>query len=657
MSAARIVLRRRGVPRLAHPFCVYGVVRRVSDLGHVLQVAGDLCVGDFVVAEVATDVTIVGGHVDEAVAAEVEEDHLLLAGFLGFERFAYGGGDGVAGFRCGDDALGAGEEHGALEGLGLRDVGATHQPVLEQLRDDDACAVVAQPAGMYIGGVEVVSEGVHGQQGGVAAFVAEVVAELAAGEFGATLGLCSDVFGGPSIEDGVAHEGEGQAAEVGAATETGNDGVGVFAGHFHLLLGFKAYDGLVQRDVAEYGAEGVFAAGGGGGQLDGLTDGGAERAAVVGVLRDEVLAGAGTHGGGAFHRGVEGAHNHGAVGLLLHGVLHLIDGAFQPEHFGGIGQGSTPLPGAGLGGDVGDAFLLAIVALRQGAVHLVRAKRVDALVLEVDMCGGVEGFLQFVGAYQRGGAVTFVFVEYLLGDVNPGVGLVEFLPRALFGENGEQVLGLQGLFGAGVQQVKRFVFHLRLDVVPACGELILGEEETFLFHFVLEKFVDGLWLLIFRNVGVPACSVYRYDFEHSGLVGAESQAVCFVGAPPCRTAVLSVAYEVALAVGGFADGVGVPQFAVWVATETAHLVEVTPGLVANEAVASVGGTLLDGPFLSLRIDGVALGHEFGGCAGRLRGEVGEVPSVHFDEIRAVGDELHGEHVESVLVACRAIGLF
>ena len=39
-------------------------------------------VGDLVVLEVAGEVLVVGRHVDEAVSAEIEEQHLLLAGLL-----------------------------------------------------------------------------------------------------------------------------------------------------------------------------------------------------------------------------------------------------------------------------------------------------------------------------------------------------------------------------------------------------------------------------------------------------------------------------------------------------------------------------------------------------------------------------------------------
>ena len=80
----------------------------------------------------------------------------------------------------------------------------------------------------------------HGQQGGVASLVAEVVAELAARELGARLGFCGHELCLLAVEDIVAHEGEGYASEVRAASETRYHHVGILARHLHLLFRFEA---------------------------------------------------------------------------------------------------------------------------------------------------------------------------------------------------------------------------------------------------------------------------------------------------------------------------------------------------------------------------------------------------------------------------------
>ena len=79
-----------------------------------------------------------------------------------------------------------------------------------------------------------------------------------------------------AIEDVVAHEREGYAAEVAAASEACYHLVGVLVGHGHLLLCLQTYDGLVQGHVVEHRTEGVLAVRCGGGELHGLRYGGAE---------------------------------------------------------------------------------------------------------------------------------------------------------------------------------------------------------------------------------------------------------------------------------------------------------------------------------------------------------------------------------------------
>ena len=129
---------------------------------------------------------------------------------------------------------------------------------------------------MDVRGLEVVAQGEHGQQRRIACLVAEVVAELTAGELRTAVGLGSNKFGVALAAQVVTHEGERNAAEVGTATEAADDNVGVFACHLHLLLSLETDNGLMESDVVEHGSEGVFAVGRSGCQLNGLADGGAE---------------------------------------------------------------------------------------------------------------------------------------------------------------------------------------------------------------------------------------------------------------------------------------------------------------------------------------------------------------------------------------------
>ena len=205
-----------------------------------------------------------------------------------------------------------------------------------------------------------------------------------------------------------------------------------------------------------------------------------------GVAGDDVLAGTRRHGGRPFHHRTEGTHDQRPVRLLLHGNLHLVDSRLQPEHLRSIGQGGPPLAGTGLRGDVRNAFLLAVVALRKGRVDLVRAQRIHAFVLEVDVGRRVKGFLQGVGTDERCRTVIPVHIQHLFRNVNPCVLRVKLLTRTFHAEDLGKILGFHGLVGDRMEGRKRFDRHIRLNVVPLCGNVLLVEQVSFLVcHTVL----------------------------------------------------------------------------------------------------------------------------------------------------------------------------
>ena len=279
----------------------------------------------------------------------------------------------------------------------------------------------------------------------------------------------------------MAHEGEGDTAKVGTSSEAGDDGVGIFTRHFHLLFGFQSDDGLVQGHVAQYGAEGIFAVGSGLCQLYGFGNGCSQRALIVGMGGQYIFSGAGRHGGRRGNLRTECLHDAAAVGLLLVTDFYLIDSGFQSEEAGGICQGSSPLSGTGFGGHVSHSLLLAIVCLWDGGVQLVRAHRADALVLEVDMCRCAERFLQSISAHQRSAAVVFVHFADLFGDFNPRVSLIQFLAAEFLGKDGIQVFCFQRLLGAGVKRWHGLVHHIGLYVIPVLWDCLFRENESFLF--------------------------------------------------------------------------------------------------------------------------------------------------------------------------------
>src|SRR5579885_476887 len=95
-------------------------IRRYGEGRDVAQGAFDFLSRQLVVFQLAGEVGIVGGHIEVAVTAEVEQDRLLLALFLAAQRFVDGRLDGVRRFRSRDDGLAAGKSDRGAEDIQLR---------------------------------------------------------------------------------------------------------------------------------------------------------------------------------------------------------------------------------------------------------------------------------------------------------------------------------------------------------------------------------------------------------------------------------------------------------------------------------------------------------------------------------------------------------
>ncbi len=178
----------------------------------------------------------------------------------------------------------------------------------------------------------------------------------------------------------------------------------------------------------------------------------------------------------------ERLHDRTAVGLLLVADLDHVDGQFQTERLGCVGEGRAPLSGSRFGRDVGDAFLFAVIGLCQRRVELVGTHGADAFVLEVDVGRRAERFFQIVGPHERRAAVVFVLFAHGFGNVDPCVGLVHFLIGQRAGEDRVEILGPERLAGGGVERRHGFVGHVGRDVVPAGGDFGFGQNEAFGFR-------------------------------------------------------------------------------------------------------------------------------------------------------------------------------
>ena len=339
--------------------------------------------------------------------------------------------------------------------------------------------------------LESMADRVHREQGSHARLIAEVILELAPRQFRTGGRFRCDETRLLAFLDVVTHEGIGDAAEVGAAAEARDDDIRILARQRHLLLRLQADDSLMQAHMIQHGTERVLAVRRRNGQLDGLRNRAAQGTLVIGIHRQDILAGAGGHRRGRRDRRAECLHDGAAVRLLVVAGLDHIHRALDAELLGRIGKGAAPLAGSGLRGDIGDTLLLGVIGLRQGGIQFVRTRGGDTLVLEIDVGRGAEGRLELIGTHQRRAAVGRILLADRLRNGNPFVDGIELLLGTLFAEDGVEVFRLERLPGAGMEDGLGLVGHNRLDVEPCLRDLAVRENEFFLFHdtVVLKRFI------------------------------------------------------------------------------------------------------------------------------------------------------------------------
>jgi hypothetical protein len=224
------------------------------------------------------------------MAAQVEQDHLGTPFGLAAQRFDDGALDRMVGLGCGQDAFGARKQHAGGEALVLRIGRGFDQVQFLQVADQRRHAVVAQAAGVEARRREGAAQRVHLGQRRQMRGVAEVVGELAARQAGAGGRLHRHDAALLATAQLLADEGEGDAGEVAAATGAADDDVGVVPGHLQLQHGLLADDGLVHQHVVEHRTQRVLGVVVGGGHFHRFADGNAQRAGVIGVLRQDGAA-------------------------------------------------------------------------------------------------------------------------------------------------------------------------------------------------------------------------------------------------------------------------------------------------------------------------------------------------------------------------------
>ena len=235
-----------------------------------------------------------------AVAAEVEEDHPLLAGLLGGLGLVEGGADRVEGSGAGMIPSQRANCTAAAKAAFCLNAFASTSALLDQGAEARGIAVVAQAAGVHRRRHEVVAERVHRHQRGHPHRVAEVIGVGAAGQRRARGRLGGDEARLLAVAQ-VRAAGTGRRCRRSSSrrphsrsTTSGYSPAISICGN-RLLADHR----LVQADVVEHRAQRVVGVLAPGGDLDRLGDRDPEAARAVLGLRAARL---GQLGGAAVNR-------------------------------------------------------------------------------------------------------------------------------------------------------------------------------------------------------------------------------------------------------------------------------------------------------------------------------------------------------------------
>ena len=386
----------------------------------------------------------------------------------------------MARLRRRNDALRLGKEPARLKTFELVHAHRFDQFFPDQGRDDGRHAVVAEPAGMDARGDEIMAQGVHVEQRGLAGHIAVVIGIDAAGQRRAGGGLHADKADFLAFQP-VPEERGHDAGKVGAAAAAADNHIGKGADLGQLFFRLQADDGLMKNDMVQHGAEGILGIFPGGSIFQGLADGDAEGAGGVRHVLQHLAAEGGVRAGAGDDFRAIGVHHDLAVRLLVKGDAYHVDLAFQAEFMGGKGKGAAPLPGPGLGGEAFDAFPLVVIGLGHGAVGLVAAGRRDAFVLEIDFRLGAQGRFQGCCPHQRRRAPDTVNFLYFQRDIDPAF-IAHLLFQQTHGKDRGQLFRTHRLFGLRIKGRRHAVWDIGHDVIPLGRHFIFIEKNLFLFH-------------------------------------------------------------------------------------------------------------------------------------------------------------------------------
>ena len=298
------------------------------------------------------------------------------------------------------NALHASEGGCCLKYGGLLYAASLDQTLIIQLGNDGAHAVIAKAACMVCGRNEAAAKSVHLCKRTNLSSIAEVISIFTTGQARAGSRLNGDDFVVGLAAKHLANERGDQAAKVGTAAGTADDGICLNAIFLECRAGLETDHGLMQEYLCQNGAEHVTITLLSRSSFHCLRDGTAKASRRAGELSINLASNIGIHGRRRRYLCTVGSHDLAAEGLLLIGAFYHVYLAVQSEIGACHGKCGTPLTGAGLSRHALQALLLSVISLSDCGIQLVAAGGVVTLELVIDMCGCLKFFLQAVSTNQ-----------------------------------------------------------------------------------------------------------------------------------------------------------------------------------------------------------------------------------------------------------------
>ena len=231
----------------------------------------------------------------------------------------------------------------------------------------------------------------------------------------------------------------------------------------------------MHQHVVEHAAQRIFGVGVLGRDFHRFRNRDAETARRIRVRLEDRLAGIGLVARARDAFRAIGLHQRPPVGLLVVGDLDHVDLDLEAEQRAGEGERRAPLPRAGLGRELRDAFLLVVEGLGHGGVGLVAAGGADALVFVEDARGRSERLLQPPSAIKRRRAPHAIDVADRLRDLDLPFA-AHFLADERHRKQRAKIVRPDRLTRARMQHRGRRRRQVGDDVVPGVRNPVLAQE-------------------------------------------------------------------------------------------------------------------------------------------------------------------------------------